>query len=411
MDKKNIKNLCERYLKYKYQYYIIGNSELSDASFDAFEEKLKNTGDELALQVVELVDFPSVDVIESLGLDINNIAPNEKVKRNEMKYKHYTPMLSIQKVQCNDEDDLPYHEIDLFLKRMTTSKYAVELKYDGNSMSYIYKDGKLFQCLTRGDGKLALDRPKMKLLVPNTIPIDGVVEIRGEVLIEKKLFREKYADPDKVQNERNVVAGYISTEDIDIKIINDLTFVAYSIVKVKDDKIEYIEDSMKVLSDMGFNRKYVPKFEEMKNISDFDKIYKKFKQYKEESQFLIDGFVIKFPENLRYKMGDNGHHVKWALACKFKSEEVTTTIINIEWSYGKNEICPVAILEPVILLDTMVSRCSLHNLGFIINNGAFPGAIISLKKSGDIIPRLTSVVEPSPDTDEYMKQYINFINS
>ena len=65
-----------------------------------------------------------------------------------------------------------------------------ELKYDGNSMSYIYKDGKLFQCLTRGDGKLALNRPKMKLLVPNTIPIDGVVEIRGEVLIEKKLFRE-----------------------------------------------------------------------------------------------------------------------------------------------------------------------------------------------------------------------------
>ena len=90
---------------------------------------------------------------------------------------------------------------------------------------------------------------------------------------------------------------------MDIKIINDLTFVAYSIVKVNNDKIEYIEDSMKVLSDMGFNGKYVPKFEEMKNISDFDEIYKKFKQYKEESQFLIDGFVIKFPENLRYKMG------------------------------------------------------------------------------------------------------------
>ena len=99
-----------------------------DYVFDKFEEELKSTNDDLALKVVNLVDFPSVEIIESLELDINNIAPNVKIKRNETKYNHYTQCLSIQKFQCNDEDDLPYHEIDLFLKRMSTSNYAVRIK-------------------------------------------------------------------------------------------------------------------------------------------------------------------------------------------------------------------------------------------------------------------------------------------
>lgn len=409
----NLKQKCEAYLRAKYEYYILGAPKMLDSQFDKLEEELRSTGESLALTVVDLVDFPSVDIIESLGFNIDNIAPNEKIKRNETKYKHYTPMLSIQKVQCNDENNLPYHDIELFLNRISNIKeYDVELKYDGNSMSYIYKDGKLFQCLTRGDGKLALDRPKMKLIVPNSIPFTGVVvEIRGEVLIKKKLFRDKYADPTKIQNERNVVAGYISTEDMDIKVINDLTFVAYSIVKIKDNgKVEYIDNSMKVLSDIGFNKKYTPIIEKLSNVSDFDSIYKKFKKYKEESPFLIDGFVIKFPEKVRAKMGDNGHYVKWGLACKFVSEEVFTKIIDIEWTCSKNaEMCPVAILEPVVLLDTIVTRASLSNLGNIYKNKTYIGSICSLKKSGDIIPMITGVLEQSPYEKDYDKEIEDFI--
>lgn len=408
----NLKQKCEAYLKYKYEYYILSSPSITDYQFDKFEAELRSTGDPLALKVIDLVDFPSVELIESLCLNINNIAPNEKVKRNETKYEHYTPMLSIQKIQCNDETNLPYHDIELFLNRISNiNKYIVELKYDGNSMSYIYKDGKLFQCLTRGDGKLALDRPKMKLIVPNTIPFDGIVEIRGEVLIEKKLFREKYADPTKIQNERNVVAGYISTEDMDIRVINDLTFVAYSIVKIKDNgKVEYIDDSMKVLSDIGFNKKYTPIIDEISGISDFDSIHKKFKKYKEESPFLIDGFVIKFPEKVRAKMGDNGHYIKWAIACKFASEEVSTKIIDIEANMSKTgELTFVAILEPVILLDTIVTRASLSGLGNIYKNKFYIGSTCSLKKSGDIIPFITRLILPSLYEKEYDKEIENFI--
>jgi len=217
----------------------------------------------------------------------------------------------------------------------------------------------------------------------------------------------------KVENERNCVAGYLSNEIVNINLMNDLDFVAYSLKRINDDgTIEHIEDSLNVLNQIGFNKKYKPVSERFKSIKDFQRIYDNFKKHRENSPFLIDGFVIKFPEKFRDQMGDNGHYYKWCVACKFPSEEAVTTILDVEWTLAKTgELMAVGLLKPVKLLDTMVSRVSLGGLGNILKNGTFPGTKVSLKKSGEIIPMITSVLEKSPDHDAYIKEYEDFLDN
>ena len=409
------KENCELYLKYKYYYYCVGQPLVSDSAFDKFEAELRSTGDSLALKVVDLVDFPSIDVIEALGFNVDNIAPEAKSKRNETKMPHYSKMLSIQKVQCNDINNLPIHDVELFLNRQKSDYYEATLKYDGNSMNCIYRDGKLIDALTRGDGVVGLSKlNKMRLIVPNSINISGIVEVRGEVLIRKKLFREKYAKGEGfVQSERNWIAGVISKEDIDVKQFSDLTFVAYSLVRIIDGKEEYIDNAMEVLYENGFNKSYKPIVEKMYSIDDFETLHKRFLKYKEDSEFLIDGWVLKYPEKFRAKMGDNGHYWKWNLALKYESNTAIATISDIQWSLGKDgHLTPIAIFNPSVELDgVMVSKASLSNIGVLINQGATPGAIVKIKSAGEIIPAIIEIVMHSPSHSHYLEAFNNFVKN
>jgi DNA ligase (NAD+) len=404
-----IKERCELFLRYKYEYYILNQTTVSDIYFDKYEAELRATNDPLALAVVDITDFPSLEVIISLGLDVDKIAPEQKVKRDETKYKHWTKMLSITKLQVNDEENIPYKEIDNFLNKKKVDYYECSCKYDGNSMDLLYLDGELSQALTRGDGEQGLDRSKkMKLIVPNRIPMKGRVEIRGEVVVSRKIWKDKYFIEGEVSNERNWVGGAISKEDFNFREINDLVFVAYSLVKM--DPLEYVTDTMNVLKSMGFNKNHEPFLRHIKTSADFEKMYFDFKEYRENCEFLLDGIVIKYPENVRLKMPTKTKYPAWSLAVKFESVEVETKIIDIEWTLGKNgDFNAVAILEPVELLGTIVKRANLASLGLIYQKKTYIGAIVSLKKSGEIIPMITGIVEPSEFEKQYDEEIENFI--
>lgn len=404
-----IKERCELFLRYKYEYYILNQPTVSDIYFDKYEAELRATNDPLALVVVDITDFPSLEVITLLGLDVDKIAPEQKVKRDETKYKHWTKMLSITKLQVNDEENIPYKEIDNFLNKKKVDYYECSCKYDGNSMDLLYLDGELSQALTRGDGEQGLDRyKKMKLIVPNRIPMKGRVEIRGEVVVSRKIWKEKYFIEGEVSNERNWVGGAISKEDFNFREINDLVFVAYSLVKM--DPLEYVADTMNVLKSMGFNKNHEPFLRHIKTSADFEKMYFDFKEYRENCEFLLDGIVIKYPENVRLKMPTKTKYPAWSLAVKFESVEVETKIIDIEWTLGKNgDFNAVAILEPVELLGTIVKRANLASLGLIYQKKTYIGAIVSLKKSGEIIPMITGIVEPSEFEKQYDEEIENFI--
>src|SRR5690606_39189989 len=124
-----------------------------------------------------------------------------------------------------------------------------------------------------------------------------------------------------------------------------------------------------------------------------------FKYYRENSKYQLDGIVCKIEEEYRDAIGGNSHHPFWALAIKFETKAVYTKIIAIEWSLGKRgQLAPVAILEPVDLLGSVVKRASVYNADWMIKNKCYPGATVSLIKSGDIIPKIVEITEPSSES-------------
>lgn len=399
--------LEEQYLRAKYEYYIIGLPKMLDSDFDKLELKLKNINS----KVVNLVDFPTIKQIEELKLNPNNIV--DFTKKQDKKVKHLTSYLSLEKIQVEDETNLPLSEINNFLIRNKTAEgFEATLKYDGNGMELVYENGILIKALTRGDKEEGIDKlDKIKHIVPNTISIKELTQIRGEIVINKKLWEDKYyiIKPGEVSNPRNFVAGVLNNENYSIKEIQDLRFIAYDLTLFQNGIPNYMDNTMDILYNLGFNNKYTPTVTKFKNISNFKDLYFKMKEEKENSQFLIDGIVIKYPEKLRKSLGFTNHHPKHSIAIKFLTEEVSTTIVDIEWKMGKNaEYTPVAILEPVELNGTIVRRCSLHNIGYIIDNKAFPGAKISIAKKGEIIPQLQNILEVSPNWEEYMVQFNSF---
>lgn len=414
----SIKEKCEKYLRYKYEYYVLGAPTILDSDFDKFEKELISTGDPLAIKVTSLVDFPTIREIKELGLDTSKILDSDV--RDETKYPHLTPMLSLQKIQVNDEKNMPIHDIELFLSRTNADFIEATAKYDGNGLELIYREGKLSQALTRGDKKYGYDKTnKMKHIVPNVLKntnhlTNKTIEVRGEVVIDYKLWEKKYSDPNKVDNPRNFVAGVLNRDEYNVNELKDLVFVAYSLVVIDEKTGErfYPDNSMQMLSDFGFNSTYKPLlFKANPTVDGFIEIYNKFKNYREVCPFLMDGIVIKFPENKRLLLGENNHEPKWAVAIKFPAREVSTVIIDIEWKMGKDgHLTPLAILEPVELDGTMVSKASLSNLGTILKKGTFPGARVALKKAGEIIPYITGVLEKSPYHDDYVKEIEKIIN-
>ncbi|NPV13113.1 MAG: hypothetical protein HPY57_15205 [Ignavibacteria bacterium] len=414
-----IKERCEEYLRYKYEYYVLGTPTILDSDFDKFEKNLKDTGNPLALKVISFVDFPTVREIKELGLDVANILDSDE--RDETKYPHLTPMLSLQKIQINDESNMPFHDIELFLNRIKSDFIEASGKYDGNGQELIYRNGELSQALTRGDKKFGLDKTnKMKHIVPTVLKNiddfkDKTLEIRGEVVIDVELWKKRYSDPNKVDNPRNFVAGVLNRDEYNINELKDLVFIAYSLVVIdeKTGKKFYPDNSMQLLADFGFNVNYKPFLVKTPATKEgFIEIYNKFKNYKDNvCPFLMDGIVIKFPENKRLRLGENNHEPKWAVAIKFPAREVSTIILDIEWKMGKDgHLTPLAILEPVELDGTMVGKASLSNLGTILKKGTFPGAKVALKKAGEIIPYITGVLEKSPNHDAYVKEIEEFIN-
>lgn len=374
-----IQRLEELYVIAKHQYYI-GDEIMPDPMFDELENILKLYNS----NIVEMVEGD--DALEE-------------------RFKHFTPALSLEKLQILDEDFKceatlkVLHNLSNFFNRnkFTNRVYEAGGKYDGTSMSLQYIDGILTKGLTRGDDTKGggLDKiDKMLKLVPNTIDIMGHVEIRGEMVIDKKLWERKYSDPNKADNPRNFVSGKMGTPDLEDSILYDLVFVAYQIICDTNTTPFHHENTMGELYRQGFNEKHAPLISTFSSIEEFEKIYLRFKQYREkECPFQLDGIVIKYEEEVRMDIGITSHHPKWAMAIKFPPEQVVTTIIGIEWAVGTTgQLTPVAILEPVELDGTLVKRASLHNYGRLIRSGSSIGARVVIAKKGDIIPQVIEVL-------------------
>lgn len=371
------------YLQAKKAYYE-GQPIMTDSQFDKLEDTLRDEGSSV----------------------INVVGHTENTKN----VKHISPMLSLQKIQVNNLADktLPVSKFnDWVTKTLSTQvQLTAEPKFDGSSCNLIFDNGKLITASTRGNGIEGTDiTNKISHIVPQEINTDypGIIEIRGEVIIKAKLFNEKYAD--KYKNPRNFVAGILGRDEVNLDIISDFEFIAFDYRLHYDDMMKFGSDPIQTLSNFGF---VVPTFYKQFESKDFEAIFNEFHQYRiKHSEYGLDGFVIKFPNEFRTIIGETTHHPKWAMAIKFPPIEAITYIKYIQWNLGQSgEFKPIGVLEPIDLDGTVVQNVALHNIGNIERQGLFPGAKVIIVKSGDIIPIVREVVEPKFENsiDKYIPQ-------
>ena len=268
------------------------------------------------------------------------------IEVGEQRYTHPYQMYSLQKV-FHGEDTEP----DWFSKHA----HIMTTKLDGAAVSLTYIDGELHQALTRGDGKQGLDiTDKMRFIVHRYIRLEGLVQITGELVA-----------PKTIPNARNYASGALNLKDVEEFKSRDLTFIAYGVQP-------YITDSwlhdMKLLSDTGI---------ESITLSDY-------------SMFPNDGKVVRVDSNSIFEsLGYTSHHPRGAFALKKRQAGVVTELLDVEWNVGKSgAVSPVAILSPCIIGDAIVSRATLHNIGYIEALGLEIGCNVEVIRSGEIIPRV-----------------------
>ena len=268
------------------------------------------------------------------------------IEVGEQRYTHPYQMYSLQKV-FHGEDTEP----DWFSKHA----HIMTTKLDGAAVSLTYIDGELHQALTRGDGKQGLDiTDKMRFIVPRYIRLEGLVQITGELVA-----------PKTIPNARNYASGALNLKDVEEFKSRDLTFIAYGVQPYVTDS--WLHD-MKLLSDTGI---------ESITLSDY-------------SMFPNDGKVVRVDSNSIFEsLGYTSHHPRGAFALKKRQAGVITELLDVEWNVGKSgAVSPVAILSPFIIGDAIVSRATLHNIGYIEALELEIGCNVEVIRSGEIIPRV-----------------------
>ena len=279
-----------------------------------------------------------------------SLADEVGVSLDEQRYKHPFPMYSLQKVFSGEDEEPAW---------VSSQPHIMTPKLDGAAVSITYIDGGLQRALTRGDGKLGLDiTEKMSTLVPKLISFNGLVQITGEVVA-----------PKSIPNARNYASGSLNLKDINEFKTRELTFVAYDFQPHPGDS--WCSD-MKLLSGWGFK---------VITLSDY-------------GQFPQDGKVVR-ADNNRYfeQLGYTSHHPRGAFAIKTRQAGVVTELLDVEWNVGKSgAVSPVAILSPCIIGDAIVSRATLHNIGYIEALGLEIGCNVEVIRSGEIIPRVVKRV-------------------
>lgn len=270
------------------------------------------------------------------------------------KAKHFKQMFSLQKYYEDEGMKNPLEDID---------EVSMSPKLDGAAISILYVNGELVQALTRGDGvegQLITDKMLATNLVPHQIEYRDTIQITGEIVA-----------PSHVENSRNYAAGALNLKDLDEFKTRAISFFAYGVWPYFTET--YTED-MKTLSKLGFSTIQDP---------DLDKIYP------------TDGVVFRCDSNLDFEnFGYTSKHPRGAYARKQRPAHVETTLLNVEWQVGKTgKVTPVAILEPVMIGDALVSRATLNNPGFIEALGLKLGDRVAVIRAGEIIPCVLHKVE------------------
>lgn len=389
-----IQQLCESLNTYSYQYYVLDSPTVPDAEYDRLFRELQSLEN----------DYP-----EAIQAD----SPTQKVGAPPLasfsQVTHEMPMLSLDNAM-NEAELIDFErKVKDRLKDTTgsapTLEFACEPKLDGLAVSILYEKGRLVQAATRGDGSTG-ENITVNVRTIKNVPLSlrghdypERLEVRGEIYIPKagfeKLNQEARENDGKIfANPRNAAAGSLRQLDSSITAKRPLEFCAYSIGIVSEDYqlprqheaiLQRIKQwGLKINSDMAV----------VEGIQACVEYFSQMERKRDSLNYDIDGIVFKINDiDIQQRLGFVARAPRWAIAAKFPAQEEITLLEGVDFQVGRTgALTPVARLKPVHVAGVMVSNATLHNMDEIARLGVKIGDAIVIRRAGDVIPQVVSVV-------------------
>jgi DNA ligase (NAD+) len=381
MIEKRIEELINIINKANYEYHVLDKPSITDQEYDKYLHELIRLENENPHLVKD--DSPTNRVGGMVIEEFNKVS-------------HNIPMLSLGNV-FNEQEITIFDE--RVKKEVSDPKYVCELKIDGLAVSLLYKKGKLVRGATRGDGIIGEDithNVKTVKSIPLTLTEEIDIEVRGEIYMSKKSFtslneQRKNIGVELFANPRNAAAGSVRQLDSKIAASRNLDCFIYHLPNPIDYGIYSHYDSLQFMKKLGFVIN--PNTRKVNNINELLEYIGEWTIDRNSLPYEIDGIVIKLDDiNDQKRLGYTSKYPKWATAYKFPAIEVLTKLKDIIFSVGRTgQVTPNAVLEPVIVAGSLVSRATLHNEEFVMEKGIKIGDTVAIRKAGDVIPEVVSV--------------------
>ncbi len=385
--KKRLKELSKEIQKHNHLYHNLDKPEITDSEYD----KLIIENNNLEKK------YPNLILEKSPNKLIGS-----KVKSKFEKIKHLSQMFSLGNAFNRDDIFEFIKKTNKFLNQPSNNKlnFLCEPKIDGLSLNLIFKNGKLISAATRGNGiegenvtENIKNIKSIPLVISSNYP--ELIEIRGEIFIEKKDFEiinSSLSEKEKFANPRNAAAGSLRQLDTSISHKRPLKFIAHGLGKTSKNYnsiLDYYSDLKKWKIPTNNFLKFCNSIDEI--IYHFNKINNK----RSEIDYDIDGLVIKIDDfDLQNRLGYVGKNPRWAIALKFSAEKAYTIIEGIDFQVGRTgAITPVARLKPVNIGGVVVSNASLHNFDEINKKNINVLDTVEIERAGDVIPYVKKLIK------------------
>ena len=392
---KRIKELREQTEYYAQKYYDEDKPEISDFEYDMLMLELRN----LEKQYPEFISKDSLT--QHVG---------GKVKEGFKKVEHKIPLLSMQDIFSIEEiiDYVQKIRERAEKENIENNNFVVETKIDGLTAALEYKDGKFVRGSTRGNGLVGEDvTENLKTIknIPKELTEKIDITVRGEVFISKKDFERMNQEREENEEElfanaRNAAAGSLRQLDSSITKTRPLDIYVYNVQEISGRTFTSHYEELQYLEKLGFNVNPVKIF--CKTAEEVEKAINKIGEEREKLTFGIDGAVIKVDDlNFREILGTTAKNPRWQIAYKYPPEKKETKLIDIVCNVGRTGvITPLAILEPVQVAGSLISKTTLHNEDFIKEKELKIGDTVVIQKAGDVIPEIVEVKKNKRDGTE-----------
>ena len=370
-----MRSLVKKLKETAYAYYVLDDPIISDMQWDQMYDELKRLEEETG---VVLEDSPTVRV------------GGETLKGFEQ-HTHINRLWSMDKVQS-------FEQLDTWIARTEKLagkpdlQYYVEYKFDGLTLNLTYREGKLIQAATRGNGivgEAILPQAKTIHTVPREIPYQGLLEVQGECIMRLSTL-EKYNKTarEPLKNARNAAAGALRNLDPSVTASRHLDAFFYQIGTIDDPPYDTQPGMLDFLRQNGFQ--VSPYLGSGTGREELEKCISEIGNNRNKLDWLIDGVVIKVGDTaLRDQMGFTEKFPRWAVAYKFEAEECVTRLNDVTWELGRTgKLTPLAHVEPVDFYGVTVQKATLNNFGDIQRKKVAIGCDVWIRRSNDVIPEI-----------------------